>query len=168
MSTGVIPPKEVEPQPARSLTGSKAYSMMLKMGWGGKGLGVEEQGEEKTVAEKLVQNVTKEGLGSKNVIGEVDKILQDYISSSKITTLMFDSSFSKEERAQIHNFAQKYNLKSKSQGKEPDRRITISRKMAKWDLVKELLRSNLENDSYKLCIPKDFEHFWYLKKENST
>lgn len=133
---------------------------MLKMGWGGKGLGVQEQGEEKTVADKMVKNISKEGLGTKNVISEVDEILQDYISSSKITTLAFDSTFSKEERAQIHNLAQKYNLKSKSLGKEPDRRITITRKMAKWDLVRELLRSDLENDSYKLSIPEEFQNIW--------
>lgn len=134
--------------------------MMLKMGWGGKGLGVQEQGEEKTVADKMVKNITKEGLGTKNVISEVDQILQDYIASSKVTTLAFDSSFTKEERAQIHSLAQKYNLKSKSTGKEPERRITISRKMAKWDLVKELLLSDLENDSYKLFIPESFQRFW--------
>lgn len=44
------------------MAGSKAHQMMLKMGWGGKGLGANEQGEEKTVAEKMVQNVTKEGI----------------------------------------------------------------------------------------------------------
>lgn len=148
---------------ANKFEGTKAYNMMLKMGWGGKGLGIQEQGEEKTVADKMVKNITKEGLGSTNVVREVNQILQDYISSSKITTLAFDSSFSKDERAQIHNLAQKYNLKSKSQGKEPDRRITITRKIAKWDLVKELLRSDLENDSYKLCIPQNYQVLWQQK-----
>lgn len=158
VSTGE--PKREEVPSSSGFEGSKAYNMMLKMGWGGKGLGVQEQGEEKTVADKMVKNITKEGLGTKNVIHEVDQILQNYISSSKVTTLAFDSSFSKEERAQIHNLAQKYNLKSKSQGKEPDRRITITRKLAKWDLVKELLRSNLENDSYKLTIPENYQVMW--------
>lgn len=152
--------KKKEPECASSFEGSKAYSMMLKMGWSGKGLGVQEQGEEKTVADKMVKNITREGLGAKNIMAEVDQILQDYISTSKITTLAFDSSFSKEERAEIHNLAKKYNLKSKSLGKEPDRRITITRKLSKWDLVKELLRSDLENDSHKLSIPQDFQHLW--------
>lgn len=164
MSTQEVSPED-KPQPSTSFEGSKAYNMMLKMGWSGKGLGAQEQGEEKTVADKMVKNITKEGLGNKNVIAEVDHILIDYISSLKNTTLVFDSSFTKDERAQIHNLAQKYNLRSKSQGKEPDRRITITRKMAKWDLVKELLRSNLENDSYKLSIPEDFQNLWQQGEE---
>lgn len=135
--------------------------MMLKMGWGGRGLGVEEQGEEKSVADKMVKSISKEGLGTKNVRSEVEYILQEYLNSSKFTTLAFDSSFNKDERAQIHILAQKYHLKSKSMGKGLNRRITITRKMEKWDLVRELLRCGLENSSYKLTIPEDFRHLWF-------
>ncbi|KAJ8934875.1 hypothetical protein NQ314_013151, partial [Rhamnusium bicolor] len=147
--------------PPNAMEGSKAHLMMLKMGWGGKGLGSKEQGEEKTVAETLTQNVTKEGLGSKNVMGEIHDILEQFAGSVKVTTLAFDSGFTKDERAHIHTIASKFNLKSKSEGKDENRRITISKKIARWDLVKELLLVNCENDSYKLIIPSDFENIWH-------
>lgn len=85
-----------------NMEGSKAFQMMLKMGWGGKGLGAQEQGQEKTIADTIVENITKEGLGNKNVIAEVDTILRDFAQSAKLSTLAFNSSFTKEERAQIH------------------------------------------------------------------
>nr|CAI5836702.1 unnamed protein product [Callosobruchus analis] len=81
---------------------SKAYQMMLKMGWGGKGLGSQEQGEEKTVAELITKNITKEGLGSKNVMEEIDRIMKEFAQSTKLSTLAFDSSFTKDERARMH------------------------------------------------------------------
>ncbi|CAH1985760.1 unnamed protein product [Acanthoscelides obtectus] len=81
---------------------SKAYQMMLKMGWGGKGLGSQEQGQEKTVAELITENITKEGLGSKNVMEEIDRIMREFAQSTKLSTLAFDSSFTKEERARMH------------------------------------------------------------------
>ncbi|CAH1169910.1 unnamed protein product [Phaedon cochleariae] len=151
-----------EQKPASSFAGSKAHQMMLKMGWGGKGLGTQEQGEEKSVAEKIVENITREGLGNKNVFQEVDKILADYARSVKTTTIAFDSSFTKEERAQIHQIAAKYHLKSKSEGGFNLRRITISKKMSKWILVRQLLMAGpgLENESYILTIPEEFEDLY--------
>ncbi|XP_056634157.1 homeobox protein 5-like [Diorhabda sublineata] len=141
---------------------SKALQMMLKMGWGGKGLGTKEQGEQKSVAEKIIENISREGLGlgGQSVMQEVDKILADYAKSNKTVTLGFDSGFTKEERAQIHSIAAKYHLKSKSEGGFNNRRITISKKMSKWVLVRELLRVGLENESYILTIPDDFQHLW--------
>lgn len=92
---------------------------------------------------------------------EVENILKDFAHSAKVTTLVFDSSFTKDERAFIHKLAMKFNLKSKSIGKDENRRITISKKMEKWDLVKTLLREEgLETDAYKLLIPDDFKHLW--------
>nr|CAH7744227.1 unnamed protein product [Callosobruchus chinensis] len=117
--------------------------MMLKMGWGGKGLGSQEQGEEKTVAELITENITKEGLGSKNVMEEIDRIMREFAHSTKLSTI-----------------AAKYNLKSKSEGKDENRRITISKKMDKWNIVRELLRGGLENESYKLQIPEKFKYLW--------
>lgn len=88
-----------------TLEGSKAHLMMLKMGWGGKGLGINEQGAEKTVAETMVQNITKAGLGGKNIMSEINNILKEFAQSPKVTTLAFDSGFTKDERAHIHRWA---------------------------------------------------------------
>lgn len=91
------------------LEGSKAHRMMLKMGWSGKGLGNNEQG---TVAPIAVEVREKwQGLGSsqtkstkkkKEIDEHIVKILEDFINSSKTTTLSFDSGYSKEERERIH------------------------------------------------------------------
>ncbi|XP_023016513.2 NF-kappa-B-repressing factor [Leptinotarsa decemlineata] len=152
--------KEEELAPAMGLEGSKAHQMMLKMGWGGKGLGTQEQGEQKTVADKIVENITREGLGSQNVMQEVQKILYDYARSNKTTTLGFDSGFTKEERAQIHAIAAKYHLRSKSEGGFNTRRITVSKKKNKWMLVKDLLMVGGENESYSLTIPEEYQDMW--------
>ncbi|CAG9856252.1 unnamed protein product [Phyllotreta striolata] len=154
-------PKPDESEPVMD-PNSKAMQMMLKMGWGGKGLGTLEQGERQSVADKIVENISREGLGGsgQTVMQEVEKILVDYAKSSKTTTLGFDSGFTKEERAQIHQIAAKYHLKSKSEGGFNSRRITISKKMSKWVLVRELLSVGLENESYILTIPDDFKHLW--------
>lgn len=91
-------------QAPSTLEGSRAHQMMLKMGWGGKGLGINEQGAERTVAETIVENVSKEGLGGKSM-SDVNHILREFARSSKVTTLAFNSSFTKEERAHIHRWA---------------------------------------------------------------
>ncbi|KAG5894776.1 hypothetical protein JTB14_005212 [Gonioctena quinquepunctata] len=159
MDTLAGKPKEEEPVTS-TLEGSKAHQMMLKMGWGGKGLGTKEQGEEKSVADKIVENITREGLGSQNVMQEVHKILYDYARSNKTTTLGFDSGFTKEERAQIHNMAAKFHLKSKSEGGFNLRRITVSKKISKLMLVRELLMAGGENESYVLTLPDDYQEMW--------
>lgn len=60
----------------------------------------------------------------------------------------------------LFRLALRLSLKSKSEGQGEDRRITIGKKIAKWDLVKELLRANCENEAYKLIIPSNFENMW--------
>ncbi|XP_030753499.1 NF-kappa-B-repressing factor-like [Sitophilus oryzae] len=150
-----------KPTPQSSFTDdNKAYQMMLKMGWSGKGLGVKEQGVQETLAETIEQNITKEGLGSSDVFKKVNKILEDYASSSKISMLRFDPDFTSEERAHIHKIAMKFGLKSKSEGKGEQRRITVTKKLHRADLVFNLLVNDMENTLYKLQIPSNFSHHW--------
>ncbi|KAF7286978.1 hypothetical protein GWI33_002822 [Rhynchophorus ferrugineus] len=107
-----------ENTPQTSFVGSKAHKMMLKMGWSGKGLGVNEQGAQETLADTIDQNITRQGLGNSDVFKKVNKILEEYAGSTKITMLRFDPDFTSEERAHIHKIASKFGLKSKSEGKE--------------------------------------------------
>ncbi|XP_050309995.1 NF-kappa-B-repressing factor-like [Anthonomus grandis grandis] len=151
---------EAEAKPSTSLEGSKAHQMMLKMGWGGKGLGVNEQGEQKTVAETIDQNVSRQGLGTDDVFKKIYKLLEDYSKSDKMTLLKFDPDFTSEERAHIHKIAQKFGLKSKSEGKGEQRRITVTKKLHRGDLVYNLLINGLENSLYKLEIPEKFRSLW--------
>lgn len=159
VSTKKNEPK-VETASQSHFQGSKAHQMMLKMGWGGKGLGVNEQGAEKTVAETLDQNVSRQGLGTDDVFKKIHKLLEDYSKANKISLLRFDPDFTSEERAHIHKIAAKFGLKSKSEGKGEQRRITITKKLNRGDLVYNLLISELENAMYKLIIPSKFVHLW--------
>ncbi|XP_066155937.1 uncharacterized protein [Euwallacea fornicatus] len=149
-----------------NLEGSKAHQMMVKMGWGGKGLGINEQGEEKTVAETIDQNISRQGLGVDNVFKKIHSILEDYTKSNKMSLLKFDPNFTSEERAHIHKIASKFGLKSKSEGKGDQRRITITKKLNRSDLVYNLLISGLENALYKLQIPSKFAYLWDHDQNN--
>ncbi|KAH1013594.1 NF-kappa-B-repressing factor [Dendroctonus ponderosae] len=151
---------EQQSHPESKLEGSKAYQMMLKMGWSGKGLGLNEQGAEKTVAETLDQNISRQGLGLDDVFKKIHKVLEDYAKSPKMSLLRFDADFTSEERAHIHKIAQKFGLKSKSEGKGEQRRLTVTKKLHRGDLVYNLLTCGLENDLYKLSIPPHFQHLW--------
>lgn len=146
--------------PEANYEGSKAHQMMLKMGWGGKGLGINEQGGEKTVAETIDQNVSREGLGTDNVFKKIHTLLEEYSKSDKMSLLRFEPDFTSEERAHIHKIARKFGLKSKSEGKGEDRRITITKKLDRGDLVYNLLISGLENTLYRLIIPPKFAYLW--------
>lgn len=102
ISTDDLNKPQTESPIYNKMEGSKAHMMMLKMGWGGKGLGVNEQGTEKTVAETMTQSVAKEGLGGKSIMTKINNILKEFAHSTKVTTLAFDPGFTKEERAEIH------------------------------------------------------------------
>lgn len=137
--------------------GSMAHNMMLKMGWQGGGLGAAEQGRISNI--QVYENVDRQGFGNKNIMKEVTKILRDFSRSNKFTILAFDSSFTKGEREVIHKTARRYNLKSKSEGKGDDRRITVSRKINRSDIVRQLLKAGGKSSSYILEIPENFKHF---------
>lgn len=88
-------------KPPNLETESKAHQMMMKMGWSGsKGLGKEEQGNVDAVV--LCENISRLGLGNRNVIPKITKLLDDFSRSSKLTTLAFESDFTKDERSVIH------------------------------------------------------------------
>ncbi|KAK9891730.1 hypothetical protein WA026_016526 [Henosepilachna vigintioctopunctata] len=136
--------------------GSMAHNMMLKMGWSGGGLGLKEQGRVDNI--QVYENVDRRGLGNKNILKEVTKILRDFSNSKKFTILAFDSSFSKAEREAIHKTARRLNLKSKSEGKGDNRRITVSRILNRWDIVRELLKTGCKSSSYELEVPEKFKY----------
>ncbi|CAH0562658.1 unnamed protein product [Brassicogethes aeneus] len=152
---------EVGESSAAPVISDKAHEMMLKMGWKGQGLGVNEQGDAETVAEKI-QNISRDGLGGPtgNILWEVQKILSKFANSDRLSVLAFDPTFTKEERAHIHKLAQKFNLKSRSESKGEARRITISKKICLLPLVKNLLREGGESPAYKLIVPEKFKHLW--------
>jgi hypothetical protein len=138
---------------------SIALKIMTKMGWTGGGLGAQEQGNLDSVM--LYENVNRHGLGNRNLMTEITKKLDEFCRSSNLLTLVFDSDFTKEERVLIHKVARKFNLKSKSSGTS-SRKITVSHKITRMDIVKELLKIGGEDGLYKLHIPTKFMHLWDL------
>lgn len=136
--------------------GSLAHNMMLKMGWSGSGLGSKEQGRVDNV--QVYENVDRQGFGNRNILKEVHKLLSNFANSNKFTILAIDSSFTKGEREAIHKLARRLNLRSKSEGKGDNRKITVSRKINRFDIVKELLYVNCQSSSYNLEIPSNFKH----------
>ncbi|KAL1490620.1 hypothetical protein ABEB36_013282 [Hypothenemus hampei] len=155
-----VNPTVESPKEETLFEGSKAHKMMLNMGWKGKGLGINEQGSERTVAETIDQNISRQGLGSDNVFKRIHQLLEEYSRSERMCLLKFEPDFSAEERAHIHKIASKFGLKSKSEGKGDQRRITIMKKLHRADLVYNLLINNLENSLYKLILPEKFEELW--------
>lgn len=81
---------------------SIADKMMRQMGWSGGGLGAQGQGNVDCVS--LVENVNRSGLGSatNNIMREINKKLEDFSRNSPYLSLVFDSNFTKDERAIIH------------------------------------------------------------------
>ncbi|RZC38444.1 NF-kappa-B-repressing factor-like [Asbolus verrucosus] len=125
---------------------SVAHKIMMKMGWTGGGLGAQEQGSLDTVV--LCENINRLGFGNDNIMAEISKKLEDFSKSSKLLTLVFDADFTKEERILIHN-----------SGTE-SRKLRVSKKITRIDIVKQLLKIGGEDGLYKLHIPTKFAHMW--------
>ncbi|EFA11082.1 NF-kappa-B-repressing factor [Tribolium castaneum] len=136
---------------------STAYKIMAKMGWSGGGLGAQEQGNPDSIT--VYENVNRQGLGTTNLTKQITEKLGNFAKSSSLLTLVFDSDFTKEERVFIHKAARKFNLKTKSIGRE-SRKITVSKKITRMDIVRELLRSGGEDGFYKLHVPTNFAHLF--------
>ena len=109
---------------------SNIGNKLLKMGWIGEGVGKEgNEGISDPVSLDAVIN--REGLGlqtqkgiDRNFVPKIEETILNYMKSDKQEDLVFSPSFSKDERAIIHQKSQKYHLKAKSYGK---RRCLLSR-----------------------------------------
>ncbi|XP_061390685.1 uncharacterized protein LOC133326025 [Musca vetustissima] len=108
---------------------NKGFRMMKMMGWSGGGLGSKKQGREDPVAYLFKSN--RSGLGKEDC--KMDKqyfknILRNYVESEDIRELQFEPTFTKEERALLHEIAKNFNLRSSSYGQGEQRRLIITKK----------------------------------------
>lgn len=124
---------------AESNIGNK---LMKLMGWTGGGLGRDEQG----IAEPVKiqeREVRRGGLGITNFHDfrrKVTRIIEDYAHSDNKQDLVFTPDFTKDERRTIHDLVRKYNLKSRSYGKNEDQRhLVVFRKVQPLEIVQDLL-----------------------------
>ncbi|XP_017480117.1 PREDICTED: NF-kappa-B-repressing factor [Rhagoletis zephyria] len=143
---------------------NKGYKMMKLMGWTGGGLGSKTQGREEPVGYLLKNN--RAGLGNQSC--KLDRnyfrqILKNYVDSEDIRELQFESTFTKEERAMLHEIAGKFNLKSTSYGKDEERRLVISKKTITYEkILNEILLKKNPNyiDKYFIQVPESKARFY--------
>lgn len=133
--------------------------LLKKIGWTGGGLG--KEGNKGIVEPVSLESViNREGLGlnaekgiSKDFPQKIQKIIEDYMHSEKQEDLIFSSTFTKDERAVIHQKARKFQLKNKSYGQNEDRFLVLSRKRTPAELVAHIRANGGETSKYILESP---------------
>ncbi|XP_065371887.1 NF-kappa-B-repressing factor [Calliphora vicina] len=137
---------------------NKGYKMMKMMGWSGGGLGSQKQGREDPVGYLLKNN--RAGLG--NDACKLDRkyfmqMLKNYVQSDDIRELQFEPTFTKDERAMLHEIANKFNLKSTSHGHDEQRRLIICKKTISDNQILEEILINKNSrfiDRYFVQVPQ--------------
>ncbi|KAM7362620.1 uncharacterized protein ACRADG_013220 isoform 2-T2 [Cochliomyia hominivorax] len=153
---GVIKTQQEDEQKIDS--SNKGYKMMKMMGWSGGGLGSKKQGREDPVGYLLKNN--RAGLG--NDACKLDRkyfmqMLKNYVESDDIRELQFEPTFTKDERAMLHEIANKFNLKSTSHGQDEQRRLIINKKtISDIQILQEILINKNPRfiDRYFVQVPK--------------
>uniref|UniRef100_W8BTA5 NF-kappa-B-repressing factor n=1 Tax=Ceratitis capitata TaxID=7213 RepID=W8BTA5_CERCA len=161
---GVVKQKADNAEDKKLDASNKGYKMMKLMGWTGGGLGSKTQGREEPVGYLLKNN--RAGLGNEG--GKLDRnyfrqILKNYVESEDIRELQFEPTFTKEERAMLHEIAGRFNLKSTSNGKDEERRLVISKKtISNEQILTEILLKNNPNyiDKYSVQVPESKARFY--------
>lgn len=140
---------------------NKGRQLLMKMGWTGGGVGAEgNKGREMPVAEELSKNqmISRAGLGSVNSSEKefrtnVMDTLESYTKSGKQEDLVFAAEFTKDERAYIHQQAQKLGLKTQSRGSGEGRYLTVSRRRSAFQLFNHLVEEGGSTAKYELVAP---------------
>ncbi|XP_055384542.1 NF-kappa-B-repressing factor isoform X2 [Condylostylus longicornis] len=141
------------------------YKMMQKLGWTGGALGVRTKGREEPIDCLTIKN-NRKGLG--NETDEINanyfrKLLKSYTASDDIRELHFDSCFTKEDRAKLHQIATSKNLKSTSYGKGIERYLVVSKRtISPENIIKEVLinKNPMYINKYEVKVPvRKRKHF---------
>ncbi|XP_049845209.1 uncharacterized protein LOC126297932 [Schistocerca gregaria] len=158
-----------EPQnrgPVTPAVGGVALRMMANMGWTGGGLGKAQQGIVEPIS--LTAKMNRSGFGSQFKEGKKESaekpgtsfenkaliFLESYARSNSEQDLVFAAEFTSDERSILHNLAAKFDLKSKSYGKQEQRHLVISRKVEPFRIMKALLTPGYTSEKYELVRPK--------------
>ncbi|XP_026756078.2 uncharacterized protein LOC113515964 [Galleria mellonella] len=134
-----------------------ATKMMKLMGWKGGGLGADSQGIAEPIKPNL-QMVNRAGLGSigtdiRQLRRAAQDLMQRYRDSDTLDVdLVFSSEFSKEERAQLHQLAQRAGLTSRSYG-DKDRFLVVKKKLDPFSLARAVIEKGGNTPKYQVFIP---------------
>ncbi|XP_060647247.1 NF-kappa-B-repressing factor [Drosophila nasuta] len=142
---------------------NKGYHMMRLMGWTGGGLGRSKQGREEPVGYLLKNN--RMGLGSNDPhanLADYRKLIENYVNSDDMRDMQFEPTFSKEERAALHQVASKFGLRSNSYGVGESRRLLITKKIGYEIILTEVLnrRNPKFCDRYFVQVPMQKAHLF--------
>lgn len=153
------------------------YKIMQKFGWTGGALGLRTKGREDPIDCLTIKN-NRKGLGneSDDINGVYfKKLLKNYINSEDIRDLHFDSCFTKDERAKLHQIATSKNLKSSSYGRGMERYLVISKKtISPENILEEILINNnkMYIDKYEVRVPvckrNDFPNYISFESEENS
>ncbi|KAI5638104.1 XRN-Two binding domain, XTBD domain-containing protein [Phthorimaea operculella] len=142
---------------------SVASKMMKLMGWKGGGLGADAQGIAEPIKPHL-QMVNRAGLGSQStdirqLRRAAQNLMQRYIASDTLDLdLVFSNEFSKDERAALHQVAQRAGLASKSYGGDADRFLVVKKKLDPFSLVRAVIEKGGNTPKYQVFIPATLGH----------
>ncbi|XP_063391720.1 uncharacterized protein LOC134677201 [Cydia fagiglandana] len=137
---------------------SVATKMMKLMGWAGGGLGAAAQGIEEPIKPHL-QMVNRQGLGStcsdaQSLRRAAFTLMRRYLASDCLDVdLIFSKDFSKEERASLHQVAQKVGLASRSYGAGEERFLVVKKKLDPFSLARAVLEKGGNTPKYQVFIP---------------
>ncbi|XP_045782803.1 uncharacterized protein LOC123879230 isoform X2 [Maniola jurtina] len=137
---------------------SVATKMMKLMGWKGGGLGVDAQGIAEPIKPHL-QMVNRAGLGSNSTdINQLRRagheLMRRYIQTDTFDLdLVFSADFSKEERALLHQCAQRAGLASRSYGADADRFLVVKKKLDPFSLVRAVIEKGGNTPKYQVILP---------------
>ncbi|XP_053621107.1 uncharacterized protein LOC128681335 [Plodia interpunctella] len=136
---------------------SVATKMMKLMGWKGGGLGADAQGIAEPIKPNL-QMVNRAGLGSmasdiKQLRRAGQNLMQRYLASDTLDLdLVFSSEFTKDERATLHQIAQRAGLASRSYG-DKDRFLVVKKKLDPFSLARAVIDKGGCTPKYQVFIP---------------
>ncbi|RVE53619.1 hypothetical protein evm_001760 [Chilo suppressalis] len=136
---------------------SVAAKMMKLMGWKGGGLGADAQGIAEPIQPQM-QMVNRSGLGSatqdmNSFRRAATELMSRYIASDTLDVdLVFSGEFSKEERALLHQCAQKARLASRSYG-DKDRFLVVKKKLNPFSLVRAIVDKGGVTPKYQVFLP---------------
>ncbi|XP_067013527.2 uncharacterized protein [Anabrus simplex] len=139
--------------------------LLRLMGWSGGGLGKDKQGIEEPVS--VAQRVNRSGLGIQQSQGsdarafavKMTRILKDFAAQNTDRDLVFSSDFTKPERKKMHEIAQRFNLKTKSYGKDNERYLVVSQKFSVMRIVEKMLHCGGSSEKYELVPPTSLKLF---------
>ncbi|CAF0833683.1 unnamed protein product [Brachionus calyciflorus] len=88
-------------------------------------------------------------------IHNIRKLLNDFVGSETQKDLVFDKNLSSEDRKIIHKEANKFGLKTKSEGQGTERFLVVRKKQTSSEFMNSLMQSGGELNKYKIISTGD-------------